>query len=429
MLKKALLKKGIVNKLLDDPQTRTSIFLFGQKMVVAFLGYLFWIIAARLFPSEQIGLATAIVAALWMVVVLSMLGFGETLVRFLPTSLDKSTLVSTVLWIVAGASIVLSILFVWSLNFWNESLAVLKDNPAYTLSFVVLAVLWTVMTIYEYLFLSIEKTQYALLQTFLWAVTKLLFLVGFYFLIVTGYKVIFFSWLFSGFLTFLVVYRFYLKPNFSLSFVFRASSVLPYMKFSLMNCMTLFLTFALQMVMPLLIISKLGKASSAYFYFDWSIAFLFCTVANAISSAMLARVSNSKEDIKKALKKAMSFFGVLVFIPAIFLFIFAEKILVIFGPEYAQNASVLLRYLAIGTVLYTLFSLYKYWQLVLKRADRTLLVEAFVTISTILFSFLLMEKYGINIIGIVWIIALFPLSIFSLYLLIKFLIFDRPIKQ
>lgn len=402
-----------------DKQTVNSLFMFLQKMVVAVVGYLFWIVAARLFPSDQIGLATTIAASLWLVVVISTFGLGETLVRFLPSSAQPNELASTSIILIGATTVVVSAVFVLVNGLGNDSMAFLAHDSQFGLLFVALAVLWSILTLFEYLFLALEKTQFAFVQTLIWASGKIIFLLVGFRIFVTGYNAVFWSWFLAGLIALLLSLRYYLPKYLTFRLAIRPELLVPHLKFASLNCLTLLLTFGLQMILPLVVIARVGRSASAYFYFDWTIAFLLCTVANAISSAMLARVSNNGFEFKVAVKKALLFSSLLILPAALVLFLFADKILLIFGEEYAVHGSALLKYLAVGTVLYIFLSLFKYIQLILKRADRALAAEAFVTVTTLVTSALLMQKGGIVIIGKVWLLALVVPTIISFYLIAK----------
>ena len=54
------------------------------------LGFVFWVLAARLFTAEVVGLTAAIVAASTIVVLLASLGAGGTLIQSLPEQTGSS---------------------------------------------------------------------------------------------------------------------------------------------------------------------------------------------------------------------------------------------------------------------------------------------------------------------------------------------------
>jgi len=54
--------------MLNDPLYRNSLFMAFTSVFNAGCGFFFWMIAARLYTVEQVGLATALISALGLVV-------------------------------------------------------------------------------------------------------------------------------------------------------------------------------------------------------------------------------------------------------------------------------------------------------------------------------------------------------------------------
>ena len=383
------------------------------------LGYAFWVVAAHLFPASEVGVATALFAAMWLVVVISLLGLGETLVRFLPTSLDKPTMVSTSLFTVIATSVIGSIIFILGTGLWCSNLDFLKSDLTFGITFIFATVIWTILALFEYLYLAVEKTKYSFMQGLIWSIVKLLLLVVLAKIFVSGERIILRTWLISGALTLIVACLVLFKRVIRFNGAFHLARITSHYKFSLTSCLTMFLTYSLQMILPLVIISTLGNAESAFFYMDWSIAFLLCVISNSISSAMLARVSNDEMRFKSAIKKALMFFAIIVLPASVVIFVSANKLLSIFGYEYARHGAPLLRLLSVSTIFYTLFSLFKYIQLVKKRAERAMLAEAFVVVATMTLSLALLKKFGITGIGYAWNFSLLPLVGYTAFLLIR----------
>ena len=83
--------KEVLKRRLNDPLFRNAYFLMLSSITSAGSGYLFWLIVARFYSVEEIGLASAIISASSLIsIMLSLLGFDISLVRFLPERNDKS---------------------------------------------------------------------------------------------------------------------------------------------------------------------------------------------------------------------------------------------------------------------------------------------------------------------------------------------------
>jgi len=73
-----------LKKHLSDPLFKNAYFLMFSSLTPAGSSFFFWLIAARFYSTADIGLASAIISAMGLISMLSLLGFGISLVRFLP---------------------------------------------------------------------------------------------------------------------------------------------------------------------------------------------------------------------------------------------------------------------------------------------------------------------------------------------------------
>ena len=84
---------------LNDPLFKNAYFLMLSSITSAGSGFFFWLIAARFYSTADIGLASAIISAMGLISMLSLLGFDISLVRFLPEREDKQELINSCLTI------------------------------------------------------------------------------------------------------------------------------------------------------------------------------------------------------------------------------------------------------------------------------------------------------------------------------------------
>jgi len=65
----------------NDSLYKNSIYLMLSTAVMAFFGFFFWIINARLFKPEQVGIATTLISVLTLISTFSILGLGNSLIN------------------------------------------------------------------------------------------------------------------------------------------------------------------------------------------------------------------------------------------------------------------------------------------------------------------------------------------------------------
>jgi len=96
------------------PNIRSSLFANSLYLMLATgavtgLGFVFWVIIARSYSAETVGVATTLLSLSGLISLLSLAGFDTTLVRFLPRSSRKNDYINSGLMVVAALSIVLSL--------------------------------------------------------------------------------------------------------------------------------------------------------------------------------------------------------------------------------------------------------------------------------------------------------------------------------
>ena len=149
-------------------------YLMIATSATAILGFVFWIVAARFYTPEDVGLASATIAAMGFVVSLSRLGLEMGLVRFLhQTGEDARATINTVFTIGLLASVTTALIFVAGLGFWSPALLFIKENPAYLAAFVVFTAASTLSTFADHTFVAKRRASFAMARGLIFSVLKL----------------------------------------------------------------------------------------------------------------------------------------------------------------------------------------------------------------------------------------------------------------
>jgi len=72
-----------------DPLYKNSFFLMATGGLGGVLGFVFWIVAARFYTPSEVGIASALIAAMMLLGTFSRLGFDIGIIRFLSAEEDK----------------------------------------------------------------------------------------------------------------------------------------------------------------------------------------------------------------------------------------------------------------------------------------------------------------------------------------------------
>src|SRR3989344_6118448 len=132
---------SLIQRIYQDSLFLNSLYLMSATAVVAGFGFFFWLINARLFLTEEIGLATALISVMNLVSILSLIGFNATFIRFLPGSERPNDKLNTGMVLVGITAVLLTGIFVILSNIISPPLHNLLNTPTTALIFIFLRAL------------------------------------------------------------------------------------------------------------------------------------------------------------------------------------------------------------------------------------------------------------------------------------------------
>ena len=132
------------------PFYANSVYLMANSAVAAALGFVFWIIVARFYAVEAVGLGSALVSVAALLVFVANLGLGVGLIRFLPgAGAGASALVNSCLTLAGLAALALAALFVVGIPLWSPTLGFVRQDPIFIAAFIAFVVAATIFSLFE----------------------------------------------------------------------------------------------------------------------------------------------------------------------------------------------------------------------------------------------------------------------------------------
>lgn len=382
-----LLKQEFRN--FKSPLYKNSIYISLASLTTAVAGFLFWAIAARLYPAEDVGVASAIVSALNLTFQLSMLGMNFAIIRFYPEYKEKA--VSSALLVTGVASVVLSIAYgLLMLN--SESFKEFGwDFLGLFVLFSVIGTFYNVLSTYA---IARRQAEHAFLQNLLFA-GRFVFLVfltslgvlgiissfGLGLILAVGYAVVM-----VGIPT-IKIDREFIREAFN---------------FSVGNYLANIANIAPNYLMPTLVLSMLGKEEAAYFYMAFSIGNLILFVPNAINTSFFVEGSHGLKNMRRTLKKAIAFSYAYLIAAIIGVWSFGGYVLRFFGEGYVGGLP-LLRLMAFGGFLVVLVNFALTVLNIQKKVKDIVVINTLKAVLFLGLSYLLVPKMGIMGVGLGWI--------------------------
>lgn len=394
--------KKLFFKLNSDSIYANSSYLLSSWALLSAFGFGFWTICTNLYSDEQVGIATALLAALNLITSLSLMGFEISLIRVLPKYHDKSHLLNVCISTSALVGIAVSMIFFLVQPVVSSDLDVIHSSLLVSAFFVLFVVVSVGSYLLENTFISYRKSKYVLRKNLIFSLAKLVLPFVF---IGLGAFGIYSAWMFS--LLIAVLYSMVvLTKNFGHSF--RATLGLAplrgMMKYSFGNYVATFAEGLPIMVLPVLTIDLFGPVETAHYYIAMMLATFLFTVSTSATQSMFAEGSHSDEKMSQIIFKALKFSAVFLIPGIIVTVLLGSFILSIFGEGYADQSTGLLSLLAISSVLVALNSIARTIFRIHYRTKALMIIGFVGSFSIIGFSYLL-QRYSLNGIGFAWIIG------------------------
>lgn len=382
---------------------RNAVYLMTNSAVLAVTGFFFWMGAARLYPTEAVGLSSAAISALGLLALLSTLGLDFGLIRFLPGSGEKAqTLINSCFSIGTLVSLALSLIFLAGLDIWLPALSPLKESPVFFLAFVIFTVAGTLNTFVDQSFIAERRAGFALARGLIFGLVRFIPLIALATFHAFG---IFTSWGIALFLAatasiFLFLPR--IRKGYRPFPIVRRAVVNQMLRFSVANYAASIFGAITGFILPLIVLNLLGAEQNAYFYIAWTIGNVLLMVPVATSLSLFAEGSHNENQLSRQVKQSLKLI-LLILVPAIIvIFLLGEKILLLFGTAYSENATKLLWFLALSALPASINYVYFSMKRVEMRMKSVIALTATIAVTTLALSYVLLPRIGITGAGIAW---------------------------
>jgi len=332
----------------QDQLIRNSLYLTLSTATMAVLGFAFWLLSARLYTPGQIGRATALISAVALISQIGLFGFNNTFIRFLPSSRQRDTDISTGLLVVLAAAALTATMYIFVVPYVAPKLNFVRHSPGLAIGFIVFATFSAANLVTDSVFIAYRKTQYNLLvDGFIQGLTKLVLPIA---LIGLGAYGIFAA---SGLAAtvaiaaslFFMVKRLGFRPKLGVSFGVLKQT----WEFSAANYLANLLNLTPIFAIPLIVLDTRGASQTGYFFVSFQIANLLNAVGYSVSSSLLAEGSYEDSDLATLLRKSARVMALISVPTGILVAITARWLLMVFGATYSRHAASTLAVLALAT--------------------------------------------------------------------------------
>ncbi|WP_313673872.1 hypothetical protein [Mycolicibacterium sp.] len=330
---------------------RSAASLASTTVITAGLGFLYWALAARVFPAASVGEASTAVAAMSLIAPLTLLGFGTLLIAELPDMTEgRSTLVSTAALVTGLAAGVVA--FGGALAIPGDFLGLPGINrPAVAAIFAAAVATQAVGLLLDQALLSMDGGVIQLRRNLIQAVVKLILLAVFALTLVKwGALSIFASWLLANVVSLAVIsvvlvrrYRVPVRRLIPVPRMLRGLHINA-ARHHVLNTALLVPYFA----MPIIANVILGSEMAAYFYAAWSVASFVFFLPLSLSTALFASGSRDSRTFTLEFRKTLRYSLLACVAANLVMALVGRFVLHIFGENYAEAGFTSLIVLCVG---------------------------------------------------------------------------------
>jgi O-antigen/teichoic acid export membrane protein len=396
-----------VRALWHNPLYSNAIYIMSANVANAVVGFVFWIVAARLYSTEEVGQASALLSAAALLAMLSGLGFGYGLIRFLGSSKNPVTLINSSFAVVASVSVAAAVIFIVGPGLWSPAVVSIRHHPAHLAVFVLAVPVVALAGLMDNAFIARRIARYVLAKNLIFNVLRLVLPVVLaaslhsFGIFASWGAAVFVSLLFGMFL-FLPRAQSGYRPSLSLD----RRAVGETLRFSFANYLgDLFSSAPVLILQSILIVRLLGSESNAYFAIAWTVGSILSTIPASASMSLFAEGSHDEGRLGQRVRQSLKM-TFLILTPAVILvMLLADKLLLVFGPQYSQNAATLLRLVAVSTFPWAVNSLYFGMKRVMREMGIVIFLIVLAGVITIGLSYWLLPREGITGVGIAWLVS------------------------
>lgn len=366
----------------------------------ALASLVFWTVVTRFYRPQDVGLAAATLSALSLLAMLSQLGLGSSLIRFLPEKgKQASWLINAAFTFCMFASFLTAGAFLAGLQWWSPKLLFLHQTP-YLLFFVLFAVALTLINLMSMVLVAQRAAKFILVSS---AVSNLLrfslpvafapFLASFGIVSAFGLSLL-------GGLAIAGYALHHLRSDWKPRLNLNLGVIVKMIPFAISNHLSDLLLSAPTPLLSLIVVNLLGPKAGAFFYIPWLMGLLIHSVSSNLSLSLFAEGSHRPGRLLPLVRSALFLALGSSIAGAVLLFLAGDKFLLLFGRDYSQEGVGLLRLVGLAAIPASLTYLFLGVKRIRKEISGLLAISGIVALVTLVVSYALLPQLGLEGAGV-----------------------------
>ncbi|MEU1388342.1 MULTISPECIES: hypothetical protein [unclassified Nonomuraea] len=387
---------------LSNPLFRQGYALMANTVVTGTLGMGYWLLAAHFYTPEEFGRGQAVITAMRLFASLTALGFVGALARFLPVAGRRTPeLILRGYGLAAATGGVAALGFLLTLPLWGKTYSVLAGfGPG--LFFLASVLVWAVFTLQDVVLTGLRKATWVPVNNLVFGLVKMGLLVALAGALPDGG--IFVSWMIPtalalipvNWLIFGVVVPRHVK---SLGTAHEPPGLRQIGRFLAGDFPGTLSILAIVYLVPVVVATKVGEATFGRFSMAHTLASMIELLAMNMAVSLTVEGSFDRSKLALNCRRALRR-GFMIVTPIIVVAIIgAPLILTVFGAEFADEGSTLLRLMALAVLPRVLIEVYLSALRAQSHARTLALVQIGLAVLVLVSTVALFPRFGVNAVG------------------------------
>ena len=340
---------------------RNAYALMLNTGISAVLGLGYWVVAARYYTEDAVGQGSAAIAAMKFLAGLTAVTLIGALARFIPVA--GRTTGRLIFRTYAGSSALVACaaaVFLLTLDWWGPSYRFLH-GPLPGAGFILAVIAWSLLTLQDGVLTGLRSAKWVPVGNTVFSTVKLVLLVVLAAAIPTSG--VFVSWVLAiGLSTvplgWLVFRRLVPRHVEATKETARPAGYREMGRFLAGDYTGALFSLAVVYLVPVIVASQVSASDNAYFYITTTIGGTINLLAINMGASLTVEGSHSPSRIADNCRAALRRMARIMLPVCGALFVFAPQILHVFGEGYAEAATPLLRFYAVGAALRVVIETY-----------------------------------------------------------------------
>jgi O-antigen/teichoic acid export membrane protein len=399
------LQEGWLRTVLANSMTRNGLALIVSAALSSILGLGYWILAARLYTAEVLGLNAVLISSMITLANLSQLNLGNFLNRTLAGTGRNAGRIILISYLVAsGSAAIFASMFIFALQWVAPELTKALSSLPAAAGFVLCTVVWTIFNLQDSVLSGLRQSVWVPVENGLFSTGKIILLAAF---IGTQWAELgpFLAWVLPAFLLIPVV-NLLVAGHFVPDMAHIVATQNPKVgEIAGMMGWDYLATIAMMVgvgIAPMLVLQLAGAGAAAGYSIAWAITYSVYLISRSFGIAMVAEAAADPSLRKVLSAQSVTTVAGLLLLTASAIAVLAPYVLLVFGGSYAQDNVVLLRLLVLSTIPWGLVTIYIAMARSVGKTGRIALVQ----IATVCLFFsaakMLVPLHGVSGFGFAW---------------------------